>query len=385
MKYQQRKGTGMTPEDSSGTRHTGRQVLGKTEELGEYVYKIGSSDQADTFIRTTEAIADYVGVKYGWVMRMLVKNREEKAFTKPTMPTAAKVTTRSQTGTETEVPGSVSSAQLADYKAELDNYHRDTRAYQENKAKVFVVILGQCTVAVMSGLESGGGLTRLEVNLDVIGLLEKLESMAFSTGGIQEPFVILVYSLRRLVDLRQGPQEGVAKYYKRFKISADVLGGHWGDFNPSNLAKDGVTKEEAQDRLLARAFLMGADKRRFGSLVEEYNNSYIAGTDKYPKSLEATVRLLSNYQDSNSGPGKSLDGKETGLGASFAQKGKRDLSKIQCHSCKEYGHYASNCPNQKKSLAQTDSDNTTEGQETTQTETTRRRRSGSRTRTGWMG
>jgi hypothetical protein len=110
-------------------------------------------------------------------------------------------------------------------------------------------------------VETGGGLNDLEVNLDVLGLLEKLESMAFSTGGVQESFVTLVGSLRRLTDLRQGPQEGVAKYYKRFKISVDVLGGHWGDFHPTNLGKYGVTKEEAQDRFLARVFLMGADKR----------------------------------------------------------------------------------------------------------------------------
>jgi hypothetical protein len=90
---------------------------------------------------------------------------------------------------------------MADYKAELDNYLRDTREYQENKAKVFVVILGQCTVAVMSRLETGGGLNNLEVDLDVLGLLEKLESMAFSTGGVQESFVTLVGSLRRLTDL----------------------------------------------------------------------------------------------------------------------------------------------------------------------------------------
>jgi hypothetical protein len=121
-------------------------------------------------------------------------------------------------------------------------------------------------------------------------------------------------------------------------------------------------------------------------LIEEYNNSYVMRTDKYPKLLKATLKLLSNYQDSNSGLGKGLDGKETGLGASFAQKGKRDLSKV--HSCKEYGHYASNCPNKKKSLAQTDSDNTMEeGQETTQMETpVRRRHSSSRTRVvGWSG
>jgi hypothetical protein len=363
-------------------------VLGKTKELGEFVYKIGCNDQADAFICTTEAIAEYVGVTYGWEMRMLVKNRFEKVFTKPTMPTTeAKVTTRSQAGTETKVLGSVSSAQMADYKAELDNYHQDTRAYQENKAKVFVVILGLCTVAVLSWLENGQGLANLEVNLDVIGLLEKLGMMAFSMGGVQEPFVSLVYGLRRLTMMQQGSKEAVAKYYKKcFKISVDVLGGHQGEFHPPNLVKDGVTKEQAQDRLLARVFLMGADKGQFGSLLEEYNNSCVAGIDNYPKSLQATLTLLSNYQDSKSGLGKSSDGKGSELGASFAQKGKRDLSKIQCHSCKEYGHYANNCPNQKKLLAQTDSDNTTEDQETTQTETQgRRRRSGSRTRVGWTG
>jgi hypothetical protein len=129
-------------------------------------------------------------------------------------------------------------------------------------------------------------------------------------GGVQEPFVsLLVYSLRRLTMMQQGSKEGVAMYYKRFKISADVLGGFWGDFHPSNLVKDGVTEEQAQDRLLAHVFLVGADKGRFGWLLEEYNDSYIAGIDNYPKLLEATLTLLSNYQDSKSGLGKSLDGK----------------------------------------------------------------------------
>jgi hypothetical protein len=127
MKYRQRKGIGIMSDGSRGTRHTGRHVLGKTKELGEFVYKIRCNDQADAFICTTEAIAEYVGVKYGWEMRMLVKNRFEKVFTKPTMPTTeAKVTTRSQAGTETKVSGSASSAQMADYKAELDNLHQDT-------------------------------------------------------------------------------------------------------------------------------------------------------------------------------------------------------------------------------------------------------------------
>ena len=52
----------------------GQQHLGKLEQLGELVYKSNTKDQADMYLRTTEAIADYVGVEYGRDMRMLVKN-----------------------------------------------------------------------------------------------------------------------------------------------------------------------------------------------------------------------------------------------------------------------------------------------------------------------
>jgi hypothetical protein len=49
-------------------------VLGKLDELGELVYKVNTKDQADMYIRTTEAIGDYVGVEYGWNMRILVNH-----------------------------------------------------------------------------------------------------------------------------------------------------------------------------------------------------------------------------------------------------------------------------------------------------------------------
>jgi hypothetical protein len=57
-------------------------VLGKLEELGELVYKVNTKDQADMYIRTTEAIGDYVAVEYGWNMRLLVNQGREVEFTK---------------------------------------------------------------------------------------------------------------------------------------------------------------------------------------------------------------------------------------------------------------------------------------------------------------
>jgi hypothetical protein len=43
-------------------------------------------------------------------------------------------------------------------------------------------------------------------------------------------------------------------------------------------------------------FLAGADKEaRFGMLIEDLDNSYLAGNDQYPVPLDGTLTLLSHY------------------------------------------------------------------------------------------
>jgi hypothetical protein len=98
-------------------------------------------DSADMYIRTTEAVADYVGKEYGKDMHMLVKNQTERTFTEPRAPRK-----------EESTPGL-----LEKYKTELDIYHKDCKEYKDNKSKVFVVILGQCLPSVRSKLESDDG------------------------------------------------------------------------------------------------------------------------------------------------------------------------------------------------------------------------------------
>jgi hypothetical protein len=66
--------SGNTVGFSRGRKTTGEQVLGKEEKLGELVYKFNTKDQADMYLRTTEAIANFVGVEYGRDIRMLVKH-----------------------------------------------------------------------------------------------------------------------------------------------------------------------------------------------------------------------------------------------------------------------------------------------------------------------
>jgi hypothetical protein len=63
---------------SRARKTTGEQVLGKEEKLGELVYKFNTKDQADMYLRTTEVIADFVGVEYGRDMRMLVSTAQRR-------------------------------------------------------------------------------------------------------------------------------------------------------------------------------------------------------------------------------------------------------------------------------------------------------------------
>jgi hypothetical protein len=121
-----------------GRKTTGEKVLGKEDKLGELVYKFNTKDQADMYLRTTEAVADFVGLEYGRDIRMLVKHGTEKTFTKPRIPMSNDTT-----------PGL-----MEKYKTELRIFHWEKKEFQDYKAKVFVIILGQCTHNVKSKLET---------------------------------------------------------------------------------------------------------------------------------------------------------------------------------------------------------------------------------------
>ena len=93
-------------------------VLGKTEALGEFVFKSNTKDQVEAYIRTIEAIGDYVGVECRKDQKMLVKYYREKEFTKPEAPSA-----------------NTNKVVMEQYKAELAAYHRSRKEYKKHKAK----------------------------------------------------------------------------------------------------------------------------------------------------------------------------------------------------------------------------------------------------------
>jgi hypothetical protein len=116
----------------------------------------------------------------------------------------------------------------------------------------------------------------------------------------------------------------------------------------ASVAERSLAKSEVKEEFLACAFLLGADQKRYGKLIEDIENSHVQKNDKYPKTLVEAYNLLVHWkQDKNLLGANDTAGSD---GVAFANVGNdqrppQDNSQIQCYNCQEMGHYASTCTN----------------------------------------
>jgi hypothetical protein len=320
--------------------------VGKEQLMGHLVFKYNSKDQADMFLRTKKELANVVGKKYGSEMFDLVKHLKERGDTELEEPKGGK-------------DGEVSKLALETYKVKLSNKLKKDEEYVENKHKVFVMILGQCTSQVIVKLESDEDYETLEKERDVVGLLNKLRDLAFGTKAQVHPYWAALRTTKRMFTITQGSKETNTHYAERVLAQADVLSETVGFIYPGKLVTSNAnkaTKEAAREQFLVMIMLDGADRNRYRPLLRELHNSYISNIDKYPKTIEATTTLLTNYQ----ADGKLVINKEESDKSeyvdesSFAQFSKKPLGgsktdkerKFKCPNCGKFGHYPDQCPNE---------------------------------------
>jgi hypothetical protein len=299
-------------------------LRGNIAELGNKVYTYGHRNQGDWYVKTTEAIGDYVGRELGKEMRMLVIYKTESPPTEPEEP-------------ENDKKKFV----VEKYKVELNNYYKKLEEYNANKAKVFVIIKGQCNLTIKNKLENNSDYKDWEKNDDVIKLLETLKELSFSSKETQYEFWTMNQAIRNVHTMRQENGESLVAYYKRFINTVDVAESRWGLITPTKKGND----KETRNKYLACTFLTGVDQRRYGKLINDLNNSFLAGQNNYPKTLEGAVTLLSHYATDKDKPmskyrGANDDGSITQM--SFAQ-GSNKNKNVKCYKCGKKGHYANKC------------------------------------------
>jgi hypothetical protein len=122
-----------------GNRNNKNSLQGIIAEFGNNVYQHGTLDQGDRFTRTTEVVADYVRREYSKEMRLLLKNQKENELEEAIMPDKEEV--KSPFG-------------MKKSKIKLKQYYFKKERYKEHKAKIFVIVKGQCTLNMKNKVES---------------------------------------------------------------------------------------------------------------------------------------------------------------------------------------------------------------------------------------
>jgi hypothetical protein len=216
----------------------------------------------------------------------------------------------------------------------LKQYYFKKERYEEHKAKIFVIVRGQCTLNMKNKVESLKGYDSIEANDDVIKLLNGLTELTFKTHEVQYGYWTICQTVRRVLTMRQQDNEPLAEYYKRFTTCVDVAESQWGTLVPAAAATN-----EMNDKCITCFFLAGVDTKKYGRLKTKLNNAYVAGQNNYPKTVESAVTMLSHYMK---GKGVHVIDEDKGQVTlmSFMQKHKN----VTCYKCGKKGHYANKCP-----------------------------------------
>ena len=307
-----------------GNKNDKSSLQGNIAELGNNVYQYGTRDQGDRFTRTTEAIADYVGREYSKEMRLLVKNQKENEPKEPVMP---------------DKEEAKSPFVMKKYETELKQYYFKKERYEEHKAKIFVIVKGQCTLNMKNKVESLKGYDSIEASDDVIKLLNGLKELTFKTHEVQYGYWTICQTVRKVLTMRQQDNEPLAEYYKRFTSCVDVAESQWGILVPTAAATNETDEKTSRDKFITCIFLAGVDTKKYGKLKTELNNAYVAGQNNYPKMVESAVTMLSHYMN-DKGVHMTDEDKGQMNQKSFMQKQKN----VTCYKCGKKGHYANKCP-----------------------------------------
>ena len=131
-------------------------------------------------------------------------------------------------------------------KIQIDKYRKRKATYQENKGKIYSVIIRQCTDAMIAKLKGDSNFDMIEHNYDMMGLLGMIKKVALKVETQQYLFQSLHIAIRRFYTTYQRDGTTMEQYYVHFMNQRDVVeycGGNLGDHK--SLMKHRLDKKPA--------------------------------------------------------------------------------------------------------------------------------------------
>jgi len=264
-------------------------------------------------------------------------------------------------------------------KAAFSEYNKRKTAVTSNMAALWGLVMGQCTLGLQQVVKAEEGYDDNVYN--PVWLLNTIKKVISGVTHQSNIYHTAFHVLKDFYRMRQKREESVDDYLRRFEANVDlVLLAHTEVFDVTGLFKVEIdqdphfTKEDAEQRFLAMAFIENSCTIRFSGLWEELSNGVAMKLDKYPRTLSEATYLLTHYK-SGAGHRRTNGGNSTNQNNqnnqfSFHQgqgfqgepivcqeitenkdadgivKGTdgQARSHVQCYNCGWHGHYLTKCP-----------------------------------------
>ena len=137
--------------------------------------------------------------------------------------------------------------------------------------------------------------------------------------------------------------------FQRFLTDMDEYQRKLKRFERKNREYESKVKETARNTYLGSLFVMNSDMDQYGNLLRHWETEFLGGKNMYPSSLQDAITRLENYKRTNKKKNNFKQNRSPNV--SFLQSGKivpgtdgKLHAKIDCHKCKQFGHYAPQCP-----------------------------------------
>ena len=195
--------------------------------------------------------------------------------------------------------------QMKKWEMKWKSYVGRMETLEENSEKLFGLIIGQCTHALLAEIKASPDYEIKAEDSDSLWLMKQVKHLSIGVDGQHlsigvdgqvNKFLTYHEKLADLFRVVQGPVESLEDYRTRFTaavMTVEMTGGQT-VFQPYLGGTTATTTDIAttKDKLLAMWFLLHADKVRFGPFLSRLKESDIVGKDQYPETLTAAFNAL---------------------------------------------------------------------------------------------
>ena len=266
-------------------------------------------------------------------------------------------------------------AQLEVWKSDVKNFSRRKNLLASNLTKLYSLILGQCTQALIANIKKEKDYDDKSRASDALWLLRVLKRLCAGINTNHNPSLTRVRALKAYFNCIQGDTETSAEYNERqasCKRNVDTLCGPI--LRYIDMDDDALSELEVEEHMASAILLLNADRTRHAARLQEMEKAVELGDDRIPteqhKAFEILVaneeRLkreqLRYHRSARIGIGGVNLYQQAGRGVGGngrSPRGHREwpvpeaervigrdgtLICFQCFHCNKWGHKQWNCP-----------------------------------------